>query len=315
LPPKSESPSQLQSEEVRRKVDVPQTEIVRRQALREAWTFVAFTFAITYPLWFYIARDHSRLGLISYGMFVPALCAIITKLALQGSLRGMGWRLPNWRWLLAGWLIPLGYSILAYLPLIAIPALGGVEHETLSTLVAQYHLGHFPASPLVAASVRFLFIATVAALVALPSATGEEIGWRGLLVPAFAQAYGERKAAVFSGIIWAAWHYPLVILGIYYGRSSIGFSVFAFSLAAIAAGIVLAWLRLRSRSLWPAAIAHSTHNSIVQSFFDRLVAPTPINGYLAGEFGVLLVLGIGIVAVWCWPRLSSAPGDPKKSIE
>jgi uncharacterized protein len=288
-------------------VSVAQIESVRRQALREAWTFVVFTFALTYALWFYIAGDPSRRGLISYGMFVPALCAIVTKLALQGSLRGMGWRLPNWKWLLAGWLIPLGYSTFAYLPLIAIPALGGVEHQTLSAFVAQYHLSHFPASSLVAAFVRFLFIATVAALFALPSATGEEIGWRGLLVPTFAQAYGERKAAILSGIIWAAWHYPLVILGIYYGRSSIGFSVFAFSLAAIAAGIVLAWLRLRSRSLWPAAIAHSTHNSIVQSFFDRLIAPTALNGYLAGEFGLFLVLGIGLVAAWCWPRLLPSP--------
>lgn len=303
------------SEEIRRKVDVPQTKITRRLALREAWIFVAFTFAITYALWFYIAGDASRLGLVSYGMFVPALCAIVTKLALRGSLRGMGWRLPNWKWLLAGWLIPLGYSILAYLPLLAIPALGGVEHRTVSTLVAQYHLNHFPASSFVAASVWFLFIATVGTLMALPSATGEEVGWRGLLVPAFAQAYGERKGSVLSGIIWAAWHYPLVMLGIYYGRSSIGFSLFAFSLAAIAAGIVLAWLRLRSASLWPAAIAHSTHNSIVQSFFDRLVPPTPLNGYLAGEFGLFLVLSIGIVAAWCWPRLlpstasAARPGD------
>jgi uncharacterized protein len=292
-------------------VNVAQTDMTRRDSLRVAWTFVAATFIITYALWFYIAGDASRRGLISYGMFIPAACAIVTKLALQGSLRGMGWRLPNWKWLLAGWLIPLGYSIVAYVPLLVIPALGGVERQTLSALATQYHLSHVPASSLVAAFARFAFIAVVATLVALPSATGEEIGWRGLLVPTFAQAYGERKAAVFSGLIWAAWHYPLVIFGIYYGRSSMGFSVFAFSLAAIAAGIVLAWLRLRSRSLWPAAIAHSTHNSIVQSFFDRLIVPTTLNGYLAGEFGLLLVLSIGIVAAWCWPRLlpSSARVD------
>lgn len=276
---------------------------MRRDVLREAWTYVVFTFVATYALWFYIAGDPSRRGLISFGMFIPALCAIVTRLAFRRSLRGMGWRIPNWKWLLAGWLIPLGYSILAYLPLIAIPALGGVDDRALSALVSQFHAGQWPAAPLVAAILEFLSVATVSTLVSLPSATGEEIGWRGLLVPTFAQAYGERRAAVFSGVIWAAWHYPLVILGIYYGRSSITFSVFAFTLAAVAAGIVLAWLRLRSRSLWPAAIAHSTHNSIVQSFFDRLTAPTALNGYLAGEFGLFLVVSIGLVAAWCWPRL------------
>lgn len=287
---------------------------IRRSSLKVAWAFVALTFLVTYPLWFYIAADPARLNLIPLGMLFPALCAIVTKLALQGSLRGMGWRLPNWKWLLAGWLIPLGYSIVAYLPLVAIPALGGANVTAVSEFASNLHLGQGPAPLLVATLVQFLFIATYAVLRSLFSSAGEEIGWRGLLVPAFAQAYGERRAAVYSGIIWAAWHYPIVILGIYHGRNPMWFSVVVFSLGAIAAGIVLAWLRLRSGSVWPCVVFHGTHNSIVQAYFDRLITPTAINGYLAGEFGLLLTITIGLVAAWCWPRLQPSAATVPSNI-
>jgi Type II CAAX prenyl endopeptidase Rce1-like len=53
---------------------------------------------------------------------------------------------------------------------------------------------------------------------------GEEIGWRGLLVPALVDAYGERKAALLSGIVRALWHLPLVIFGTYRRRNSVSFS-------------------------------------------------------------------------------------------
>lgn len=279
------------------------TAAARGSALREAWIFIALTFATTYPLWFYIANDASRARLIPLGMLLPALCAIVTKLVVRGSLRAMGWGIPTWRWLLAGWLVPLGYSTLAYLPLIALPALGGPNAQSIASAVSQFHLGRFPAPSVVAPLVEFLYVATYVTIVSLVTAAGEEIGWRGLLVPAFARAYGERKAAIFSGLIWAAWHYPIVMLGIYHGRNPMWFSIVVFSLAATAAGIFLAWLRLRSHSIWPGVIAHSTNNSIVQSFFDRLIAQTPLNGYLAGEFGVFLMAAIAAVAAWCLPRL------------
>jgi uncharacterized protein len=184
-----------------------------------------------------------------------------------------------------------------------VPALGGVDASAVSTFASHLHLTQPWASVSAAAFVQFLYVATYVTLLGLPSAAGEEIGWRGLLVPTFAQAYGERRSAVFSGIIWAAWHYPIVVLGIYHGRNPVGFSIAVFSLAAVGAGIVLAWLRLRSGSIWPSVIAHSTHNSIVQAFFDRILTPTALNGYLAGEFGIFLMAAIGLVAAWCWPRL------------
>ena len=44
---------------------------------------------------------------------------------------------------------------------------------------------------------------------ASPTATGEEIGWRGFLVPELAKVLPFTGVALVSGLIWASWHYPI----------------------------------------------------------------------------------------------------------
>jgi uncharacterized protein len=82
---------------------------------------------------------------------------------------------------------------------------------------------------------------------------GEEFGWRGYLLPRL-MPLGQNRAILLSGVIWACWHLPLNLL---YGVNG-GLSGFPFWLVwIIGLGAVLGWLRLRARSVWPAAILHS----------------------------------------------------------
>lgn len=46
-------------------------------------------------------------------------------------------------------------------------------------------------------------------LTGVATAAGEEIGWRGFLVPELAKGLPFTAVALVSGIIWAAWHYPI----------------------------------------------------------------------------------------------------------
>lgn len=45
---------------------------------------------------------------------------------------------------------------------------------------------------------------------------GEEIGWRGFLLPKLHKALGARKALLYSGVIWGIWHCPMILGGVYF---------------------------------------------------------------------------------------------------
>lgn len=46
-------------------------------------------------------------------------------------------------------------------------------------------------------------------------AMGEEIGWRGFLLPKMDLLMSCKKAIILSGFIWVIWHFPLLIAGLY----------------------------------------------------------------------------------------------------
>jgi len=68
----------------------------------------------------------------------------------------------------------------------------------------------------------------------------------------------------------------------------------------VADSSVLAWLTLRSQSLWPAAIFHARHNLFIQLIFTPLTRGTGLTKYIIDEFGIGLVITVGIAAVVAW---------------
>ena len=86
------------------------------------------------------------------------------------------------------------------------------------------------------------------------SATGEEIGWRGLLVPELGRITTFTWIAIISAIIWFLWHLPLMVVGAY-GDGSFS-SMVLFFLSLIGGSTLFAWIRLASGSIWPAALLH-----------------------------------------------------------
>jgi membrane protease YdiL (CAAX protease family) len=128
--------------------------------------------------------------------------------------------------------------------------------------------------------------------------------------PAMASRYGFRRAALGSSAAWFAWHLPGAIWG---GRgrggrrpSSAWCALGAF---AMGFGTALAWLRVRSGSVWPAVIAHAAHNAVLfgilrHSFDDA----SPAAPWLRGEFGLLLAviaLAVGGLCLWRPPVQAS----------
>jgi membrane protease YdiL (CAAX protease family) len=144
---------------------------------------------------------------------------------------------------------------------------------------------------------RFVVLGTV---LSLSSALGEELGWRGFLVPKLAEGTTFTRTALVSGTIWSAWHMPLIILADYNGGTSVPYSIACFVVMVLGISFPLAWLRLRSGSVWPAALLHASHNLYIQGFFDRVTADTGITKYLVSEFGAVLALAAAVTGFVFW---------------
>ena len=249
----------------------------------ELMTFLVLTFALSAVFWGLIITAGS-LG-TNGGLYVlalmwsPGVSALATRLIYHRNVRGLGWLPGSPRWLALAYALPLAYAGAAY-GLVWLTGLGGVDLSRFTTGVGT-------------------FIA-VGTLQSLLSATGEEIGWRGFLVPSLAKRMSFGRTAVVSGAIWAAWHSPLIVFADYNAGTPTWYSLLWFTVMVTALGVPFAWLRLRSGSLWPAAVLHATHNLFVQAFFDRVTVDTGRTLWLTTEFGAVLALAVVVTALVFW---------------
>jgi uncharacterized protein len=150
----------------------------------------------------------------------------------------------------------------------------------------------------------FMNTATIGVIRDLPTVLGEEIGWRGFLVPELAKRHGFAATAIISGLIWAIWHYPILLLGDYHPNTPVWYYLPLFTLFVPIINFVWTWMRLKSGSIWPGVILHAAHNTFIQQFFDPLTADNSKTRYVAGEFGAVLGVVSVLMAIYFWRRRS-----------
>ena len=251
------------------------------QVHRELGWFVGLTFAASTISYVLIARSGLGAfgGLLVLGlMWTPGLVALGLQLRFRGSLKGLGWGFGGWRYWIAGYFLPILYALLTYLLIWASP-LGDFDWEVLDRLGARWYL-------LGLGTIQGCFFAL-----------GEEIGWRGYLVPRLARVYGFDQTAIYSGLIWALWHYPLILFGGYSAGAPAWYSILCFTALVVGISYFYAWITLKSNSLWPAVLLHGSHNLYIQGFFDRATIDTGPTAYWSGEFGVGLAVAAVLVAL------------------
>ena len=130
---------------------------------------------------------------------------------------------------------------------------------------------------------------SINALVAL----GEELGWRGLLLTEV-RPLGWWQANLVIGAAWGAWHAPLILLGgLNYPRHRAA-GLATMVLFCVAAGLILSYLRLRSRTLLAPSAFHGMINGIGSSFVAITVDANPLVGSVAGLVGIA---ALGLVAL------------------
>ena len=262
--------------------------------------YTAAVMLLSAPFWVIVARAgiHGSMGVLGL-MWCPAAAALLSALVTRRPIRAFGWRLPGFGYVAAAYVIPLVYAAAAYG---AVWALGLGRIDTV----------HYQSMLHRSVGSGLALIATLGVAIGCVSALGEEIGWRGFLVPVLAQRFGLTATSLISGVIWAAWHVPVIIFGDYNGGTPAWYSVTCFAAAVLGISFVMAWLRLASGSLWPCMLLHAAHNSFVQDFFTPLTGDTGHTAWFIDEFGAFLPVAIIAAAVITLSRTGLRLRSPRQ---
>ena len=261
--------------------------------------FLLLTLVLS-SIFYYLSISKGSIQGYSLGlMWCPGVAAIITQLIFQHSLHGMGWRPGKFKYLLAGYGVPLAYVLVVY-AIVWLTGLGTFSPGQLVTqAAAQYHIQVH--SQVLFVIVYGIIVATFGLVMGALSGLGEEIGWRGLLVPELSKNFSFTKTALISGGIWALWHYPLILFANYNNSSAPAwFGLLCFTVMVLGISFAFTWLRLKSGSLWTAVILHAAHNAFIQAFFTPLTGLTRWSAYVIDEFGIGLALAAVVVAYLFW---------------
>jgi len=275
-----------------------------RSLSRQILTFVVLVFAfscVPYALMIHTGHIGAGNGMtVRLVMWCPALAALATCALFRIDLKGLGWRWRPARYVGMAYVLPLVYALPVYIVCwIAIPGSFGF-HAFARSMAESYGLGKWPAAATLGLGIPVL--ATIGITGSLAAALGEEIGWRGFLLPRLVGRFGWFFGCLLSGMIWAVWHYPGLLFADYNAGTNKVYALSCFTLMVIGNAFLMGWLRLKSGSLWPCAMLHASHNLLIQAIFDGITASTGRVLYITTEFGIGMVITTAVVAAFLWTR-------------
>jgi membrane protease YdiL (CAAX protease family) len=269
-------------------------------------TFLVLTFGLSTPLYCLIATAESIHSYSAWLMWTPGIAALLTQLLFTRSVAGLGWRIGKPKYLLMGYLLPFVYVSLVY-ALVWVSGIGPLDVAGFAKTMGT-QAPFTPPSSAQQAAAAALYFATWGVLTTAWATLGEELGWRGLLVPELARRFSFTATALLSGVAWAAWHVPVMVLADYHNPGAPPwYGLVCFSVLVIGISFAFAWLRLQSGSVWVTVLLHASHNIAIQAIFTPLTGTTAFAPYVIDEFGLGLALAGVLVGRLFWRKRAALP--------
>ena len=293
--------------------------------MKQVITFIILTFG--FSIFGYTAVIHPGFWGLDPGqamfllMWCPALAAITCTLIFRQKFGELGLRLPSCKWLVVGYVIPIAYGLVAY---------GSIWLMRIT----KFDSGR---------DINLYQLAVYGILVSIAFVTGEEIGWRGYLMPnlkriswnnpqvrhcepsqcssAGAAIFSKQiassitprndkvclssnVASVICGLVWTVWHLPIIFAGLYLFKMPVLPQIILLTISLIGFSLIAEWLRLKSASIWPVAMLHASHNGFIQGYFDSMtIVSTRVASYLTGESGIAMTVVFAILGVVFWKNI------------
>lgn len=264
--------------------------------------FLLLTFGATYGVEFAVLGRMSAAGpgyvaVLTGVMFIPGLSALaVRRFVERGGFGDAGLHWGAGRWYLVAWLLPpaLGAAAMALTVVF-----GQAEFDPWMTEMAvRMHMvaPNVPMPPVHVLQARVIgFALTAAVVVNSVAAFGEEFGWRGYLLMRLLPL-GTGRAVALTGVIWGLWHTPIVLQGHNYPEHPQA-GVALMTGFCILLGAILAWLRLASGSVFPAAVAHGSANGPGSTPLLFLRGRSDLTGGLTGLIGQAVMAAV-VCGLW-----------------
>lgn len=139
-------------------------------------------------------------------------------------------------------------------------------------------------------------------------ALGEELGWRGLLQGEMIDRFGLTRGVTLLGLLWSFWHLPSLLAGYNFPEHPLLGAFVLFPVQLVAGSFVLAWLTVRGRSFWPAALCHGSVNGIQ----DGVVGLSLVHSVSRLQIDVALTAIEVALGALCWWSLARRPPERKR---
>jgi uncharacterized protein len=249
----------------------------------EIYVFVALTFGLTWaigaaamlaPDWFnmHFGPFNNRSPSFYLAVWAPDIAAVVITLATGGwsALRDLFGRLLRWRVGLWVWVFALVFHPVLML---VVEVVGLAFGDPLPTWSNWHALGlgliSFP-------------------LIAL-GPMGEELGWRGFLLPRMLGRMKPLSAALILGTIWMIWHAPAFMMS---GLPQSTMSIPIFVIGGIAFNVFITWIFLNARQ--SILIAGIIPHALANAWGDAFGPMTWINAgvLVAGAFLLVRLVGM-----------------------
>ena len=253
--------------------------------LREVIAFLALTYGLGLALALLLPDAH--INVVVTALFPTVAVTILTFTMFRRGTRRELWRsIGLGRAGVCSWGAALGVPVLLC---------GGAFGAAL--LVGAGHLHSVHLSGLTISN--FAINSVLNFLVMMVVLTGEEIGWRGFMLPRLHQLTTKRRAALVTGFAHGCFHLPLILIATTYDTEGSRWLAAPLAVLTItAAGVFYAWLKDRSGSVWPVTLGHTFANMTFDWGFALVATTTPASlALVAGETGVATFLVVAVLAV------------------
>ena len=231
-------------------------------------------------------------SLISVLAVIPLILAFLGLLVLVVLRAAAGGEAMRRIWLAWG---KARYWVLFGLGFIVYYVLQAALNATFGLGGAKLALPTVPAglSPNAFVALAALQSVVLAPILAIVIAFGEEYGWRGYLQSELLKM-GRVRGVLLLGVIWGAWHWPLILMGYNYpGYPLLG--VLLMTLYTTGLAVVLGYAVLRSGSVLLSAYLHALNNQVVN--FIVAMGFKPFDPAFSFDIGVYGLATLAIVAL------------------